>query len=222
MIRNLSRRSFLRTAALSSAGLAFASKIKGQPAKLSRKPNLIVFLPDQQRADTIACYGTGKVHSPNLGKLASESVVFERAYVTHPVCTPSRSTLMTGTWPHNNGCTRNSVPLDRRFHVFPELFEDKDYHTAYMGKWHLGEEGPAGRGFQEWISTEHQGDYTNFLISTGVTPDKQNGRFSELAISNLPLELSRPKFLEKHACEFIEKHHRDPFILVVAFVEPHS
>ncbi len=193
-----------------------------QPATLARKPNLIVFLPDQQRADTIACYGGAKVHAPNLNKLASESVVFERAYVTHPVCTPSRSALMTGTWPHINGCTRNSVPLDRRFHVFPELFEHKDYRTAYMGKWHLGEEGPAGRGFQEWISTEHHGDYTDFLISTGLSPDKQNGAFSELAISDLPLELSRPKFLDKHACEFIEKHHRDPFILVVGFVEPHS
>jgi arylsulfatase A-like enzyme len=129
---------------------------------------------------------------------------------------------MTGTWPHINGCTRNSVPLDRRFRVFPELMEDKDYRTAYMGKWHLGEEGPAGRGFHQWISTDDHGDYTNFLVSNGITPDKQNGRFSELAISNLPLELSRPKLLEKHACDFIEKHQRDPFILVVAFVEPHS
>ncbi len=187
-----------------------------------RKPNLILFLPDQQRADTLACYGGVKVHAPNLNKLASESVVFERAYVTHPVCTPSRSSLMTGTWPHVNGCTRNSVPLDRRFRVFPELMEDRDYQTSYMGKWHLGEEGPAGRGFREWISTEHHGDYTSFLISKGIAPDKQNGRFSELAISNLPLDLSRPKFLEQRACEFIEKHQRDPFILVVAFVEPHS
>jgi len=193
-----------------------------QPAKLPRKPNLIVFLPDQQRADTLACYGGVKVHAPNLNKLASESVVFERTYVTHPVCTPSRSSLMTGTWPHINGCNRNSVPLDRRFRVFPELMEDKDYHTAYVGKWHLGEEGPAGRGFQEWISTEPRGDYANFLISRGLTPDKQNGGFSELAVSNLPLELSRPKFLERHACEFIEKQQRSPFILVVAFVEPHS
>jgi arylsulfatase A-like enzyme len=187
-----------------------------------RKPNLILFLPDQQRADTLACYGGVKVHAPNLNKQASESVIFERAYVTHPVCTPSRSSLMTGTWPHINGCTRNSVPLDRRFRVFPELMEDKDYRAAYMGKWHLGEEGPAGRGFHQWLSTDDHGDYTNFLISKGITPDKQNGRFSELAISNLPLELSRPKFLEKHACEFIERHQRDPFILVVAFVEPHS
>jgi arylsulfatase A-like enzyme len=91
-----------------------------------------------------------------------------------------------------------------------------------MGKWHLGEEGPAGRGFHEWISTDDHGDYTNFLVSKGIAPDKQNGRFSELAISNLPAELSRPKFLERSAREFIEKHHCDPFILVVGFVEPHS
>jgi arylsulfatase A-like enzyme len=187
-----------------------------------RKPNLILFLPDQQRADTLACYGGTKVHAPNLNKLASESVIFERAYVTHPVCTPSRSSLMTGTWPHINGCTRNSVPLDRRFRVFPELMEDKDYRSAYMGKWHLGQAGPAARGFHQWISTDDHGDYSNFLVSNGITPDKQNGRFSELAISNLPLDLSRPKFLEKHARKFIEEHKRDPFILVVAFVEPHS
>jgi arylsulfatase A-like enzyme len=187
-----------------------------------RKRNLVLFLPDQQRADTVCCYGGVKVHAPNLNKLASESVVFERAYVTHPVCTPSRSSLMTGTRPHINGCTRNNVPLDRRFRVFPELMEDRDYRTAYIGKWHLGEEGPAGRGFQQWISTDDHGDYVNFLVSVGVAPDKPNGRFSKLAISKLPLELSRPKFLEKHACEFIEKHHRDPFILVVGFVEPHS
>src|ERR1043166_5874486 len=187
-----------------------------------RKPNLVLFLPDQQRADTIACYGGVKVHAPNLNKLASESVVFEGAYVTHPVCTPSRSSLMTGTWPHINGCTRNSVPLDRRFGVFPELMSDKDYRTAYIGKWHLGEEGPLGRGFEEWISTDDHGDYTKFLVSNGIAPDKQHGRFSELAISNLPIELSRPKFLERHACEFIEKHRGDPFILVVGFVEPHS
>ena len=129
---------------------------------------------------------------------------------------------MTGTWPHINGCTRNSVPLDRHFRVFPELMEDRDHRTAYIGKWHLGEEGPVGRGFDEWISTDDRGDYTNFLISKGITPDKENGRFSELAISGLPVELSRPKFLERHACEFIEKHRDEPFILVIGFVEPHS
>jgi arylsulfatase A-like enzyme len=187
-----------------------------------RKPNLIIFLPDQQRADTIACYGGTKVHAPNLNKLASESVVFQRACVTHPVCVPSRSSIMTGTWPHINGCTRNGVPLDHRFRIFPELMQENNYYSAYVGKWHLGEEGPAGRGFDQWISTDDGCDYANFLLSKGVTPDRPNGRFSELVISNLPIELSRPKFLEKHACDFIEEHARDPFLLVVGFVEPHS
>jgi choline-sulfatase len=100
--------------------------------------------------------------------------------------------------------------------------EDRDYRASYIGKWHLGEDGPRGRGFDEWISTDDPSDYTNFLTSKGIMPDKQNERFSEVAISNLPVELSRPKFLERHACEFIEKHRGDPFILVVGFVEPHS
>jgi len=100
--------------------------------------------------------------------------------------------------------------------------EDRDYRTAYIGKWHLGEEGPAGRGFDEWISTDDHGDYTNFLISKGIRPDKKAGRFSEVAISNLPVDLSRPRFLERYALEFIEKNRDHPFILVVGFVEPHS
>src|SRR4030095_57469 len=125
--------------------------------------------------------------------------------------------LMTGTWPHINGCTRNSVALDRRFRRFAELIDDKDYRTGYMGKWHLGDDGPARRGFQQWISAEEPGDYTNFLFAAGLTPDDTYGAFSELAISTLPVELSRPRFLEKHACQFIEKHFSDPLILVVAF-----
>src|SRR2546423_12314284 len=111
----------------------------------SRKPNLIVSLPDQQRADTLACCGGEKVHAPNLNKLASESVVFQRAYVTHPVCGPSRSSIMTGMWPHNNGCTRNSVVLAPQLRVLTELVADRAYRTAYFGNWHLGKEVQAQR-----------------------------------------------------------------------------
>jgi arylsulfatase A-like enzyme len=187
------------------------------PAHLPRKRNLIVFLTDQQRADTMACYGNTKAHVPNLNKLASESVVFDRTYVTQPVCTPSRASLMTGLWPHTTGCTSNGAILDPRFRVLPELLQDRDYRTAYMGKWHLGSE---QRGFEESISTQHASDYSQFLISNGLTPDRK-GEFSELAVSNLTPELAQSKFLERHACEFIKKHQRDPFILFVAFVEPH-
>ena len=186
------------------------------------KPNLIVFLTDQQRVDTLACYGNSNVHAPNLNKLTSESVIFDRVYVTQPLCTPSRASLLTGMWPHSTGCTRNSVPLDWRHPTFIELLQDQDYDPAYMGKWQLGDETKRQRGFRHWVSTEGISDYSRFLLSKGYAADKPNGVFSERAVSELPFEVSKPKFLEQCACEFIDRHHREPFVLFVSFVEPHS
>ena len=186
------------------------------------KPNLIVFLTDQQRADTIIGEESRRVHAPNLRKLASESAVFERAYVTHPLCVPSRASLLTGMWPHQTGCTKNGISLDPRFRTFAELIVDDDYHPAYMGKWQLGDEAMRQRGFRDWISTEGVSDYSRFLSSKGYTPDSPNGSFSERLVSQLPLDISKPRFLEEHACEFIERHRLDPFVLFVSFVEPHS
>ena len=130
-----------------------------------RSPNLLVFLPDQQRTDTMACYGGARVHAPALNKLASsESVIFERAYVTQPICTPSRASLLswfvaTYYWLHQEQRLRwNSA-----FLTFAELLENKDYHCAYMGKWHLGGDASAQRGFRDWVSTEDVGDYSRFL-----------------------------------------------------------
>lgn len=187
-----------------------------------RKRNLIVFLPDQQRADTLAVYGNPKVHAPNLNKLASESVVFRRAYVTQPVCSPSRASLMTGAWPHRTGCTNNGFAPHKKFQFLPELLGVSNYRSAYIGKWHLGEPGSTKRGFHEFVSVERVSDYSQFLISNGFKPDHESGGFSALTISNLPIELSHPKFLERHACDFIERNRDKPFILVVSFVEPHS
>lgn len=186
-----------------------------------RKRNLVIFLPDQQRADTLACYGNGKVHVPNLNKLASESVVFNRAYVTQPVCSPSRASLMTGLWPHTNGCTNNGFALNPGLATLPELIGD-NYRAGYVGKWHLREQPPTKRGFQEWVSVEGVSDYSKFLVGHGLKPDHEKGGFAALTISNLPLELSQPRFVQEHACEFIKRNQKDPFILVVAFVEPHS
>src|SRR3954468_1328031 len=123
----VSRRDFLRTAALGSAGLALTRGGQAQSSRLARKPNLLVFLPDQQRPDTIGCYGGGSTIAPNLSKLATQSFVFQNAYVTHPLCAPSRSSLLTGTWPHANGCTHNGITLSNRFRCLPELIGDGDY-----------------------------------------------------------------------------------------------
>ena len=61
---------------------------------------------------------------PNLNRLAEQSVVFDQAYVTQPVCTPSRSTLLTELYPHANGCIQNNVPLSLETPCLPEMLSD--------------------------------------------------------------------------------------------------
>jgi arylsulfatase A-like enzyme len=230
----VSRRSFVRTAAVGSAALALSPKIFAQPAKLPRKSNLLVFLPDQFRADTLGCYGGKNLHAPNLEKLASQSVLFEHAYVTQPVCSPSRSSLLTGTWPHQNGCKSNKDSLSPQLHCLPEMLTDPDYRTGYFGKWHLGDELSAQHGFQEWATIEEYAksasgkkvtgftEYSKFLISKGYKPKPHKGhQFSHKFVAALPFEVSRPKFLEIKTCEFLERHRNDPFVIFVAFFEPH-
>lgn len=198
------------------------------------KPNLLVFLPDEVRADLLVG-DSGNIWAPNLRALADESFAFERAYVTHPVCSPSRSSLVSGTWPHHTGCTANSSVLPRNVLCLPEMMRDSAYRTGYFGKWHLGDEFSPQHGFQEWASIEDSfksaihghkngglSDYSRFLISKGYRPDLHNGRCFSLAFpTTLPIELSKPKFLESKACDFLERHRQEPFVLFVAFFEPH-
>jgi arylsulfatase A-like enzyme len=129
---------------------------------------------------------------------------------------------MTGLWPHTNGCTNNGFALDRRLATLPQLIGDNNYRAGYVGKWHLREQPPTERGFHEWVSVEGVSDYSKFLVGHGLKPDHEKGGFAPLTISNLPPELSQPRFVQEHTCEFIKRHRSDPFILVVAFVEPHS
>lgn len=232
MKTELSRRKFIRTVALGSVGVALAARVEAQPGKVSGKPNLLIFLPDQLRADTVFGESANAVHAPAIHKLASQSIIFEHAYVTQPICAPSRSSLFSGTWPHTNGCISNQKSLPHQFKCLPEMLADSDYRCGYFGKWHLGDEFSAQHGFEDWVSIEESfksptghkiegvTDYTKFLIEKGHKPD-HGDYFSRTYSRNLPLELSKPKFLEAKACEFLERYRDRPFIAAVAFIEPH-
>ena len=90
---SVSRRDFL--AATVSVATLVGSRRGRAAAPAERKPNLLFIQTDEQRADTMAAYGNRKIHAPNLNRLAGQSVVFERAYDSQPVCTPARSTMIT-------------------------------------------------------------------------------------------------------------------------------
>jgi len=225
-----------RRAALQSlAGLPAAPAILHAVRKPGDKPNLLVLWTDQQRADTMAAYGNHGYRVPALNRLAAESVVFDRCYVTQPVCTPSRSSVMTGLWPHRTGCVRNNIPLKADFKTLPELVADSAYRTAYMGKWHLGDELFAQHGFQHWVSIEDiynqyfspardraaRSSYHHFLLSLGYKPDANN-QFSRRFATTVPIEHSKPSFLAQEAVKFILQHRAEPWILYVNTLEPHT
>ncbi|NWG12220.1 MAG: sulfatase-like hydrolase/transferase [Acidobacteria bacterium] len=224
------RREFLKSAAIAPVGANFLF-----PVRRSDRPNLLFVWTDQQRPDTLAVYGNSRIQAPNLNKLASESIVFERAYVSQPVCTPSRSTVLTGLWPHQNGCTENNLPLAENIPCLPEILADPEYRTGYFGKWHLGDELFAQRGFEEWESIEdiyqqyfrpgrdrsRRSSYHHFLVERGYKPNEPDGTFGRLYAAKLPIEHCKPKFLEMKACDFLRRRRSEPFILHVNFLEPH-
>ena len=136
-----------------------------------KKPNLLFIYTDEQACKTLAAYGNTRIQMPNLNRFAEQATVFEQAYVSQPVCTPSRSTLLTGQWPHSNGCTQNNVPLKPQTPCLPEMVSDHDYLFAHYGKWHLGDEIYAQHGFEDWISIE---DAYSSYYSPGHNPDDRS------------------------------------------------
>ena len=117
------------------------------------QPNILFVFTDQQRTDTMSCYGNDWIQSPHLNALSERSFVFENTYVGQAVCTPSRGTLMSGLYPHSHGCVANGIHLREDTKSIAEMMPDT-YRKAYMGKWHLGNDTVRQHGFDEWISIQ--------------------------------------------------------------------
>ena len=205
---------------------------------MPNRPNLVFVFSDQQRYDTMRCYGNDWINTPSLNALASESFVFQRAYVTQPVCTPARASIMTGLYPHTAGPILNKMILPHDTKTIAEMVSD-DYLCGYFGKWHLGDEVVPQHGFEEWVSTEdgNRPEYTRpeylsrfstlheHLVANGYLPDVESagaGIFSADLRSHLPEEFQMASFLGDRAADFIERNKDRPFVLYVSTVEPHS
>ena len=203
-----------------------------------KRPNLLYILTDQQRADTMKCYGNGQIRTPRLNALAEESFVFDNAYVSQPVCSPSRATMMTGLWPHTCGVPSCNIPLGADVPTIAEHLSD-EYATAYMGKWHLGDEIFPQHGFDTWVGSEDSyrrgysreedlcrfSDYHHFLTDKGLEPDSEmRGQriFSRHLEAGVEEDLTKASFLGERAARFILDDRGDrPWALCVSYLEPH-
>lgn len=99
--------------------------------------NILWICTDQQRMDTLGCYGNPFVHTPNLDRLAQEGVLFENAYSQCPVCAPSRGSFLTGRYPRLSGPRQNGQDMDGRERLLPRLLADEGYYCGLAGKLHI-------------------------------------------------------------------------------------
>lgn len=102
-----------------------------------RRPNFVIFVTDQQRAEHLGCYGDPTVRTPHLDGLAADGVRFERFHVATPICQPNRACLVTGQQPSVNGVRQNGIPLDLDSVTFADVLRDAGYNTGYIGKAHF-------------------------------------------------------------------------------------
>ena len=196
------------------------------------KPNIIFFFPDQQRADTLGCYGQPMDISPNLDRLAGEGVLFEQAFTPQPVCGPCRAIFQSGKWPTEIRTHRNGLPLPTNIKTLADYFNDAGYETAYVGKWHLASERisynvpPIVDYEKSAIPPERRGGYRNFWRVADVLEETSHGYGGYVFDGNMKkhtFEGYRVDCITDYALEYLEQYSGEkPFFMTVSYLEPHQ
>jgi arylsulfatase A-like enzyme len=102
-----------------------------------QRPNILFFCTDQQRGDTIGAHGNPHIRTPHLDALAASGAAFTQHFVQHPLCMPSRASMLTGRYPSSLGITWMGVPVPEDVPLLPHYLRPYGYRTASIGKLHL-------------------------------------------------------------------------------------
>ena len=140
------------------------------------RPNILVILTDDQRWDAMGCAGNRVVQTPNMDRLAREGVRFANVFVTTSLCSPSRASLLSGRYARQHGVRNNFTEYPNALPGYPTRLHEAGYETAYVGKWHMGEDNDDRRpGFDHWFSHRGQGNYFDNEFNDDGVRYFQNG-----------------------------------------------
>jgi arylsulfatase A-like enzyme len=233
----MKRRDFLSTiAAIPAAAQA--------PRARPTRPNILMLMADQHRADCVGVYGNKAIRTPNLDRIANEGVRFDCAYSSTPSCTPARSALLTGLSPWHHGMLGYSRIATRHAFEKPRALAEAGYYTTAIGKNHFYPiRNP--HGYHQMILDEHctywmhnskpehaasgeeRCDYEAWFWSqaplgdphaTGLGWNDYRGKAFAL-----PERLHATRWTGDTAVSFLESYERaEPFFLKVSFIRPHS
>jgi N-acetylglucosamine-6-sulfatase len=129
------------------------------PAFALKPRNIVVFLIDDLRFDTVGYAGHPFLKTPHIDRLAKNGANFKNAFVTTSLCSPSRASILTGLYAHNHRVVDNYNPVNDQLVFFPQLLQKAGYENAFIGKWHMGDTEEPQRGFDHWVSFKGQGIY---------------------------------------------------------------
>ena len=163
-----------------------------------KQPNLVIIMTDQQTANAMNCAGNTDLQTPAMDLLAANGTRFTNAYCPQPLCGPSRSSMLTGQYPHQLDASINLREVsgywdDKDVDLMGKLFRDNGYNTGYIGKWHLP------------ISVNDKEVHGFDFITNTRERDWQD--------ASIPAD----------CYEFVKKQNDDkPFLMVASFVNPHD
>lgn len=171
-------------------------------------PNILFIMTDDHASHAISAYGSRINATPHIDRIATAGTRFNNCFCTNSICTPSRATILTGTYNHINGVTTLATPFDSRLPAFPGLLREAGYQTAVFGKWHLGHGGIHDpRGFDEWVVLPGQGAYRDpeMIHPTGR---RVHEGYATDVITDLSLGWLRRRDPSRPFCLLV--HHKAP------------
>lgn len=205
----IDRRTFLGGLGGSIAAAAAASVSCQSRARRDARPNVVFILTDDQRWDCMSCAGHPFLKTPHIDRIANEGARFANAFGTTSLCSPSRASFLSGLYAHSHGVNNNFTDYPVNLPSYPRAMQAAGYETAYIGKWHMGEQSDDQRpGFDYWASHKGQGTYNDTTFNINGNRQLLKGyythRITELAV------------------DWLKKPHQRPFLLIMGHKAPHG
>ena len=214
--------------------------LKKEKQKDNTRPNVFIFMVDQLRYDACGCFGSKVCSTPNLDRLAASGVSFTNTYTSSPVCSPARASLMTGLYPHQHRILVNiqSITIHARDAIADDIpslgkmFCNAGYETAYLGKWHLGDEDSVTRqGFKTSLNpdfltecTEREKTHKREFLEVDYIKYCINSNYVLSGISNEKEEETEVYLQASKAIEWLKKWKEEgkkPFFFFYSEPGPH-
>ena len=194
---------------------------------MKKHPNIVFYFTDQQRPDTLGCYGQKLDVSPVLDELAKDGVLFENAFTCQPVCGPARACLQTGRYPTETGCYVNGIGLDYDEVTIAKELGKAGYETAYVGKWHLASDFTKKIFYEtSYMPLERMGGYRDYVVSCDTNELCSHSYDGYLydCVNNKKMDFIgyRVDCVTDFAVHYLQNKTSDkPFFLFLSHLEPH-